>query len=71
MEFGVLKGQSNACLNALLTELESVPVAIKYAYIRFRTEVFEHLICYLEDHESSSPFIPEARKSLGHLRGLL
>ena len=70
-EFELLKCTESKCLKSLKAELERVPEDMMQSYIIFRTEVFESLIGFLEQHEPSSTFIPEAKNSLRHLRNLL
>jgi len=57
-------------LKALKLELKSLSEEQLKEYIPFRTEVFQCLISYLENHLPNSPHLPEMKKSLSYLETL-
>lgn len=67
-EFELLQDKPDRCLQALKSELETVPKNKKEDYLKFRLEVFESLIDFLKKYDPNSKLIIEVNKSLKYLR---
>ena len=62
------KYKEGRSVRALMEEIDLVPEEEREEYIPFRIEVYRSLVDFLEEHEPTSPFLPEARRSSDFLK---